>query len=141
MDAAQNLKVRNFGRCNNGELRKMDMGRAIEDELQQEYEKFYKRNQEPFEKISCGSHIWRPRELPRSASPVHSDNDNEVEEVYNQTVGFMASTSLNSGSGSGYRTKSLLEQWRKTKVDDDYVSYDDDLYDGYDMSENLSGYL
>ncbi|GJX04138.1 hypothetical protein Tco_0190054 [Tanacetum coccineum] len=45
--------------------------------------------------------------------------------------------SLNSGSTSGYGTKSLLEQWRETKVDGDYDPYDDDLYDGYDMSENL----
>nr|GEU68456.1 hypothetical protein [Tanacetum cinerariifolium] len=68
-----------------------------------------------------------------------SDNDTEVEELFNKTARFMASMSLNSGvrSGSGYGTKSLLEQWRKTKVDDDYDSYDDDLYDGHDMSENL----
>nr|GEU68455.1 hypothetical protein [Tanacetum cinerariifolium] len=67
------------------------------------------------------------------------DNDSEVEELFNKIARFMASTSLNSGvgSGNGYGTKSLLEQWRKTKVDDDYDSYDDDLYDGHDMSENL----
>ncbi|GJY89521.1 hypothetical protein Tco_0504717 [Tanacetum coccineum] len=31
----------------------------------------------------------------------------------------------------------LLKQWRKTKRDDDYDSYDDDLYESHDMSENL----
>ncbi|GJR24893.1 cytochrome P450 [Tanacetum coccineum] len=63
--------------------------------------------------------------------------DSEVEEVFNETVGFVASTGLKSGSESGYGTKSLLEQWMKTKVDDDYDPYDDDLYDGYDMCDNL----
>ncbi|GJV82442.1 zinc finger BED domain-containing protein RICESLEEPER 2-like protein [Tanacetum coccineum] len=31
----------------------------------------------------------------------------------------------------------LLEQWRETKVDDDYEPYDDDLYDAHDISEKL----
>ncbi|GKD15957.1 hypothetical protein Tco_1205115, partial [Tanacetum coccineum] len=44
---------------------------------------------------------------------------------------------LKSGSESGYGTKSLLEQWRETNMDDEYDPYDDDLYDGHDMSENL----
>ncbi|GKD82838.1 putative reverse transcriptase domain-containing protein [Tanacetum coccineum] len=48
------------------------------------------------------------------------DSDGEMEEVFNETVGFMASTCLNSGGGSGYGVKSLLEQLRKTTVDDDY---------------------
>ncbi|GKG35629.1 hypothetical protein Tco_0440783, partial [Tanacetum coccineum] len=60
----------------------------------------------------------------------------EVEELFNETVGFMASTSFKSGSESGYGIKSLLEQWRETKVNDDYDLYDD-LYDGYYMSDNL----
>ncbi|GKD71050.1 hypothetical protein Tco_1325140, partial [Tanacetum coccineum] len=46
-------------------------------------------------------------------------------------------TSLKGDSESGYGTKSLLEQWRETKVDDDYNLYNDDLYDGYDMSDKL----
>ncbi|GJT80281.1 hypothetical protein Tco_1054623 [Tanacetum coccineum] len=45
--------------------------------------------------------------------------------------------SLNTGSGSGYGTKSLLEQWRETTVDDDYDPHDDDVYEGHDISENL----
>ncbi|GKE49921.1 hypothetical protein Tco_1481179 [Tanacetum coccineum] len=63
--------------------------------------------------------------------------DSEVEEVFNENVGFVASIGLKSGSESGYDTKSLLVQWMKTKVNDDYDPYDDDLYDGYDMSDNL----
>nr|GEV98780.1 retrovirus-related Pol polyprotein from transposon TNT 1-94 [Tanacetum cinerariifolium] len=34
-------------------------------------------------------------------------------------------------------TNSLWEQWKETKRDDDYNSYDDDLYDSHDMSDNL----
>nr|GEW88248.1 protein kinase-like domain, concanavalin A-like lectin/glucanase domain protein [Tanacetum cinerariifolium] len=47
--------------------------------------------------------------LYKDDSMVHVDS--EVEEVFNETVG--------------------------KKVDDDYDPYDDDLYDGYDMSDNL----
>ncbi|GJR37401.1 hypothetical protein Tco_1213085 [Tanacetum coccineum] len=43
-------------------------------------------------------------------SPVYSNNDSEIEEVFNETASFMVSTSLNSGNGSSY---------------------------GHDMSENL----
>ncbi|GKE54113.1 hypothetical protein Tco_1489269, partial [Tanacetum coccineum] len=64
--------------------------------------------------------------LYKADSTVNIDNDGEVEEVYNETVVFFASTSLKSGSESGYDIKSLLKQWRKIKVDDDYVPYDDD---------------
>nr|GEW40491.1 hypothetical protein [Tanacetum cinerariifolium] len=41
------------------------------------------------------------------------------------------------GTDSGYGTNSLLEQWKKTKRDDDYDPYDDDLYESHDISENL----
>ncbi|GJW90192.1 hypothetical protein Tco_0167745, partial [Tanacetum coccineum] len=75
--------------------------------------------------------------LYKAYSTVNADNDSEVEEVSNETVGFVASTSLKGGSNSRYGTMSLLEQWRETKVDDDYDPYDDDMYDGYDMSDNL----
>ncbi|GKD15346.1 putative reverse transcriptase domain-containing protein [Tanacetum coccineum] len=43
-------------------------------------------------------------------STVNADSDSEVKEVYNKTIGFVASTSLKSGSESRYDTKSLLEQ-------------------------------
>ncbi|GKF39458.1 hypothetical protein Tco_0119519 [Tanacetum coccineum] len=48
-------------------------------------------------------------------STVNADSDSEVEEVFNKTASFMASTSLKSGSESGYGIKSLLEQCRKQK--------------------------
>ncbi|GKB68887.1 copia protein [Tanacetum coccineum] len=54
-----------------------------------------------------------------------SDSESELEKVFNKTASFMASTTLKSGSESGYGTKSLLEQWRETKVDDEYDPYDD----------------
>ncbi|GJV65749.1 hypothetical protein Tco_1476577, partial [Tanacetum coccineum] len=66
-----------------------------------------------------------------------ADSDSEVEEVFNETEGYLASTSLKSGNGSGYGTNSLLEQWRETKRDDDYDPHDVDLYESHDMSENL----
>ncbi|GJY24019.1 hypothetical protein Tco_0397677 [Tanacetum coccineum] len=75
--------------------------------------------------------------LPKVVSTVNADSDSEVEEVFNETTGFMKSTSLKSGSNSGYETKSLLEQWRKTKRDDDYDPYDDNMYESHDVSENL----
>ncbi|GKC58539.1 hypothetical protein Tco_1086137 [Tanacetum coccineum] len=52
-------------------------------------------------------------------SLVYSNNDSEIEEVFNETSSFMVSTSLNSGNGSGYGTKSLLEQTGEIKVDVD----------------------
>ncbi|GJW98108.1 hypothetical protein Tco_0179916 [Tanacetum coccineum] len=50
--------------------------------------------------------------LSKVASTVNANSDSEVEDI-------------------------LLEQWRETKVDDDYEPYDDDLYDGHDISEKL----
>nr|GFA01450.1 hypothetical protein [Tanacetum cinerariifolium]GFA01774.1 hypothetical protein [Tanacetum cinerariifolium] len=75
--------------------------------------------------------------LKKVDSPTKPDSDGEVEEVFNETASFMASTSLNSGGGSEYGIKSLLEQLRKTTVDHDYDAYDDDMYEGYDISENI----
>ncbi|GKG21893.1 hypothetical protein Tco_0384488 [Tanacetum coccineum] len=40
-------------------------------------------------------------------------------------------------SDKDYGTNSLLEQRRKTKRDDDYDLYDDDLYESHDMSNHL----
>ncbi|GKA91076.1 hypothetical protein Tco_0812946 [Tanacetum coccineum] len=48
--------------------------------------------------------------------------------------------SLNVAHGEsdrGYGTNSVLEQWRVTKRDDDYDSYDDDFYESHDMSDHL----
>ncbi|GJW33346.1 hypothetical protein Tco_0053378 [Tanacetum coccineum] len=51
------------------------------------------------------------KSLYKADSMVNADSDSEVEEVFNETVGFVISISLKSGSESGYGTKSLLEQW------------------------------
>ncbi|GJR07299.1 hypothetical protein Tco_0530283 [Tanacetum coccineum] len=75
--------------------------------------------------------------LPKVVSTVNKDSDSEVEDVVDEHVVFMASTSLKIGNDSGYDTNSLLEQYRSTKWDDDYDPYDDDLYESHDMSENL----
>ncbi|GJS51581.1 hypothetical protein Tco_0624943 [Tanacetum coccineum] len=63
--------------------------------------------------------------------------DSEVEEEFNETADYMASTSLKRGSDNVYGTNSLLEQLRETKWDDAYDPYDDDLYESHDMSDNL----
>ncbi|GJS46334.1 hypothetical protein Tco_0596455 [Tanacetum coccineum] len=75
------------------------------------------------------------KSLPKSVSTVNVNCDSEVEEVFNEHIGFMTSTTLKSGSESEYGTKSLLEQLRETKRDDDYNPYDDDMYHSLDMSQ------
>ncbi|GKA25511.1 hypothetical protein Tco_0711620 [Tanacetum coccineum] len=40
-------------------------------------------------------------------------------------------------SGVGYDTKSLLEQLRETYVNDDYDQYDDDMYEGQNIPDNI----
>ncbi|GJX87187.1 hypothetical protein Tco_0339201 [Tanacetum coccineum] len=57
------------------------------------------------------------------ASSLLSGSEDEVEYVDNEMKSYMAS----KPSGVGYGTKSLLEQWRKTYVNDDYDVYDDDI--------------
>nr|GEU54530.1 hypothetical protein [Tanacetum cinerariifolium] len=39
--------------------------------------------------------------------------------------------------GVGYGTKSLLEQWKETYVNDDYDPYDDGMYEGQDILDNI----
>ncbi|GKB59042.1 hypothetical protein Tco_0915228 [Tanacetum coccineum] len=65
------------------------------------------------------------------------DSENEAEVVFDETANLMASTSFKDGSDRGYGTNSLLEQWRKTKRDDDYDPYNDDLFESHDMSDHL----
>ncbi|GJT88268.1 retrovirus-related pol polyprotein from transposon TNT 1-94 [Tanacetum coccineum] len=66
------------------------------------------------------------------------DNDSEVEVVFDETANLRLSTSGKDGSDKGYGTNSLLEQWRDSYLDnDDYDSYDDDMYENHDMSERL----
>ncbi|GKB28439.1 hypothetical protein Tco_0867840, partial [Tanacetum coccineum] len=59
-----------------------------------------------------------------------------VEVVFDETANLMASTSFKGESHIGYVTNSSLEQWRETR-DDDYDTYDDDLYESHDMSDHL----
>ncbi|GJX98838.1 hypothetical protein Tco_0355857 [Tanacetum coccineum] len=66
--------------------------------------------------------------LLKVLATVNIDSDSEVEEVFDEHATFMASTGLKRGSDSGYGTYSLCEQWKETKRDDDYDTYDDDLY-------------
>ncbi|GJS11031.1 hypothetical protein Tco_0698456 [Tanacetum coccineum] len=50
----------------------------------------------------------------------------------------MISMSGNERSDKGYDTNSLLEQWRDSNPDnDDYDSYDADMYENHDMSDHL----
>ncbi|GJS66641.1 hypothetical protein Tco_0681205 [Tanacetum coccineum] len=60
---------------------------------------------------------------------VYEDNDSEVEEVYDETTTYMASTGFNvnkaSKSSSGGANKSLYEQWKENNED----PYDDDDFD------------
>nr|GEX16092.1 reverse transcriptase domain, reverse transcriptase zinc-binding domain protein [Tanacetum cinerariifolium] len=48
------------------------------------------------------------------------------------------STSDKEGSDKCYGTNSLLEQWRDSYPDnDDYVPFDDDMYENHDLSDHL----
>nr|GEZ44134.1 hypothetical protein [Tanacetum cinerariifolium] len=80
--------------------------------------------------------LKNPRQIVRGVQvyPVNSDSDSEVENVFNETAGFMASTSLkadNSKSGNGAESKNMYEKWRETY--DEYV-YDDD-FDDYGLTD------
>nr|GEZ55581.1 hypothetical protein [Tanacetum cinerariifolium] len=75
--------------------------------------------------------------LPKVVSTVNADIDSEMEEVLDEHTTFMASTSLKRCSDTSYGTNSLWKQWKKTKRDDDYDPYDDDMYDSHDMSNNF----
>ncbi|GJU35482.1 hypothetical protein Tco_1183836 [Tanacetum coccineum] len=57
----------------------------------------------------------------------------EVESVDNEMASFMASKKV------GYSTNSLLEQWRDTyeNVDYYYDPYDDDMYEGQEIPDNI----
>ncbi|GJV16455.1 hypothetical protein Tco_1361778 [Tanacetum coccineum] len=61
------------------------------------------------------------------------DSEDEIEFVDNEMESYMAS----KPSRVGYVTKSLLGQWRETYVNDDYNPYDDDMYEGQDIPENI----
>nr|GEY23572.1 hypothetical protein [Tanacetum cinerariifolium] len=63
----------------------------------------------------------------------HHDSEDEVEPVDNEMQSFQALKRL------GYVTNSLLEQWRETyeNVDYDYDPYDDDIYKGQKIPDNI----
>nr|GEW87038.1 ribonuclease H-like domain-containing protein [Tanacetum cinerariifolium] len=63
--------------------------------------------------------------------PDNSDCDDEVERVENKIASFLAS------KGVEYGPKSLWEQWRDRTVYDEYNPYDDDMYEGREISENI----
>ncbi|GKE41491.1 cytokinin dehydrogenase 3-like protein [Tanacetum coccineum] len=65
-------------------------------------------------------------------------SDSEVEVVFDKTANLRISTSDKDESDKGYGTNSLLEQWRDSYPDnDDYDSYDDDMYENHDLFEHL----
>ncbi|GJV59119.1 hypothetical protein Tco_1465219 [Tanacetum coccineum] len=51
--------------------------------------------------------------LKKIDDPINADTDSEVNEVFNETAGFMASTSSKiNKNGSGVGNKSLYEKWK-----------------------------
>nr|GEU90365.1 hypothetical protein [Tanacetum cinerariifolium] len=66
------------------------------------------------------------------------ESDSEVEVVVIETANLSISMSDNDGSDKSYGTNSLLKQWRDSYTDnDDYDSYDDDMYENHDFNEHL----
>ncbi|GJU81266.1 beta-caryophyllene synthase [Tanacetum coccineum] len=66
------------------------------------------------------------------------ESDSELEVVFDETANLRISTSGKYRSDKGYGTNSLLEQWRDSYPDnDDYDSYNDDMYENHDLSEHL----
>ncbi|GJU27179.1 zinc finger, CCHC-type containing protein [Tanacetum coccineum] len=62
---------------------------------------------------------------------VDADSDSEVDELFNETAGFMTSTSYEvNKSGRGVRNKSMYEQWKETYNED---PYDDNDFDDYGL--------
>ncbi|GKD52678.1 hypothetical protein Tco_1306206 [Tanacetum coccineum] len=61
------------------------------------------------------------------------DSKDGIESVDNEMTSYLASKL----SGVGYDTKSLLEQLRETYMNDDYDQYDDDMYEGQNIPDNI----
>ncbi|GKD25128.1 hypothetical protein Tco_1231342, partial [Tanacetum coccineum] len=63
------------------------------------------------------------------------DSEDEVEYVDNEMASFLAS----KPSAVGYGTNNLLEPWRETygNADYDYDPYDDDMYEGQEIPDNI----
>ncbi|GJW45261.1 hypothetical protein Tco_0074060 [Tanacetum coccineum] len=99
------------------------------------------------------NNVWELAELPKGAKPVgckwvyktkldlngnvdyssDHDSEDEVEPVDNEMTCFMASKRVY------YGTNSLLKQWRETyeNADYDYDPYDDDMYEGQEVPDNI----
>nr|GEY40888.1 hypothetical protein [Tanacetum cinerariifolium] len=73
----------------------------------------------------------RKEQVKKVDYSVDHDSEDEIKSVDNEMSSYLAS----KPSGVGYGTKSLLEQWRKTYVDDDYDPYDNDMYEGQDIPD------
>ncbi|GJT59169.1 hypothetical protein Tco_1002702 [Tanacetum coccineum] len=66
------------------------------------------------------------------------ESDSEVEVVFDETANLRIPTSGKDRSDKGYGNNSLLEQWRDSYADnDDYDSYNDDMYENHDLSEHM----
>nr|GEU46822.1 reverse transcriptase domain-containing protein [Tanacetum cinerariifolium] len=67
---------------------------------------------------------------------VNEDIDSDVEEVYDKTATYMASTSFNVNkafkNGRGWGKKSLYEQWKENHDED---PYNDDAVDDYSLTD------
>nr|GEU65985.1 zinc knuckle CX2CX4HX4C [Tanacetum cinerariifolium]GEX00721.1 zinc knuckle CX2CX4HX4C [Tanacetum cinerariifolium] len=66
------------------------------------------------------------------------DSDSKVGLVLDETANLRLSTSGKHGSDKCYGTNSLLEKWTNSYPNNnDYGSYDDDMYEHHDMSDHL----
>nr|GEW52210.1 phospholipase-like, aminotransferase-like mobile domain protein [Tanacetum cinerariifolium] len=66
------------------------------------------------------------------------ESDREAEVLYDETANLVIPTSGSDRSDKGYGINSLLKQWRDSYPDnDEYDPYDDDMYENYDLSEQL----
>nr|GEZ14685.1 hypothetical protein [Tanacetum cinerariifolium] len=61
------------------------------------------------------------------------DSEHGIEYVDNEMASYLAS----KPSEVGYGNKSLLEKCRETYLNDDYDPYDDDMYEGQDIPDNI----
>ncbi|GKC76393.1 hypothetical protein Tco_1127167 [Tanacetum coccineum] len=98
-------------------------------------------NDDVIDKLECqildGNLIFVDDDGNPHAYTGNVDSESEVKVVFDKTANLMGSTSFKGRSYRGYGTNSLLELWSKTKRDDDYDPYDDDLYESHDMYDYL----
>ncbi|GJW41891.1 hypothetical protein Tco_0070690 [Tanacetum coccineum] len=84
------------------------------------------------EQVENGLSLLSDDRRMRCLTPVELSDD-EVESVDNDMTRFLASERV------GFDNNSLLEQWRDTyeNVDYDYDPYDDDMYEGHEISDKI----